>query len=164
MSALDYPQLIETALRGVVHGVLRKISDEGLPGEHHLLLTFRTQHPDVGLPPVLAAQYPEEMTIVLQHQFRDLLVTDDMFSVYLRFSGVEHGVSVPFGALTEFADPAANFRLQFRHFSEVEQAAEEGADSEADTFSEGTDAEQPDQEPAVENAKLLPFEKTRKDS
>ena len=150
MPELEYSHLIESALRGVVREVLREVADHGLPGEHHFLLTFRTQGPGVVLPPALVAQYPEEMQIVLQHQFRDLQVDEERFSVYLRFSGVEYPVTVPFAALTAFADPSVRFALQFRHFSEVEGAEPPEASAEPEPELE-------------EDAKVLKFESAKKD-
>ncbi len=125
MSYFSYSQLIENALRGMVRDVLDEVAEAGLPGDHRILLTFKTQYPGVELPSSLRAQYPEEMTVILQHQFRDLEVDDEAFSVFLHFSGVEHGITVPFQALRAFADPSENFSLQFRHFSEVELDVEE---------------------------------------
>ncbi len=117
---LDYPALVREALRGVVRQVLRRVSEVGLPGEHHFFLTFRTGHPDAALPPALRKTHPEEMTIVLQHQFTDLVVTEEAFSVTLRFDGVPRRLTVPFAALTGFLDPAGPLGLQF------EPAAAEG--------------------------------------
>ena len=110
---LDYGRLVREALRDVARQALRVAASEGLPGEHHFYLTFRTSHPGVGLSPALHARYPDQMTIVLQHQFRDLAVGEDAFSVTLRFGGVLERVHVPFAALVAFADPAATFGLQF---------------------------------------------------
>ncbi len=110
---LDYGRLVREALRDVPRQALRVAASEGLPGEHHFYLTFRTPHPGVGLSPGLRARYPDQMTIVLQHQFRDLAVGEDAFSVTLRFGGVLERVHVPFAALVAFADPAAKFALQF---------------------------------------------------
>jgi hypothetical protein len=118
---LDYARLVREALRDVARQALRVAASEGLPGEHHFYLTFRTTHPGVGVSPGLRARYPDQMTIVLQHQFRDLAVGEDAFSVTLRFGGVVERVHVPFAALLAFADPAATFGLQF------EPGAEKGA-------------------------------------
>jgi len=131
---LDYGRLVREALRDVPRQALRVAASEGLPGEHHFYLTFRTSHPGVGLSPGLRARYPDQMTIVLQHQFRDLAVGEDAFSVTLRFGGVVERVHVPFAALVSFADPAAKFGLQF----------EPGAEAAA-----GPGAERPAAEPAL---------------
>jgi len=110
---LDYPRLLRGALLGVVRQALRLVAENGLPGEHHFYVTFRTGHPGVALSKALRAQHPEEMTVVLQHQFWDLEVTDESFSVSLRFGGRSHSVTVPFAAVTAFADPAAQIGLRF---------------------------------------------------
>ncbi len=110
---LDYARLVREALRDVPRQALRLAASEGLPGDHHFYLTFRTSHPGVALSPGLHARYPDQMTIVLQHQYRDLAVGEDAFSVTLRFGGAPERVHVPFAALVAFADPAAKFGLQF---------------------------------------------------
>ena len=125
---LDYTRLVREALRDVPRQALRVAASEGLPGEHHFYLTFRTSHPGVGLSPGLRARYPDQMTIVLQHEFRDLAVGEDAFSVTLRFGGVVERVHVPFAALVSFADPAAKFGLQFEPGSD-KAAGSEGAEA-----------------------------------
>lgn len=110
---LDYPRLLREALLGVVREALRLVAEGGLPGDHHLYLTFRTAHPGAVVPKALAAQYPDEMTIVLQHQFWGLEVGLEAFSVSLRFGGEPQRLTVPFAALTAFADPAAELGLRF---------------------------------------------------
>lgn len=103
---LPYASLVHAALRDLVRGALAHAASHGLPGEHHFYVTFRTDHPGVAIPARLKAQYPEEMTIVLQHQFWDLKVQDEAFTVGLSFNGVPASLTVPFAALTGFADPA----------------------------------------------------------
>lgn len=104
--ALPYTALVHAALRSLVRGALTHAAKHGLPGEHHFYVTLRTDHPGVAIPARLKAQYPEEMTIVLQHQFWDLKVQDDAFTVGLSFNGVPSSLTVPFAAITGFADPA----------------------------------------------------------
>jgi hypothetical protein len=110
---LDYPRLLQTALRGVVREALRVVSREGLPGEHHFYLTVRTDAAGVVIPPRLRKLYPTEMTLVLQHQFWDLAVDEERFAVSLRFGGAREHLSVPFAALLAFVDPSASFGLRF---------------------------------------------------
>lgn len=110
---LDYARLVREALRDVPRQALRVAAEEGLPGEHHFYLTFRTTHPGVAVSPALQARHPEEMTIVLQHQFWNLAVGEDAFSVTLRFGGAPERLHVPFAAVVAFADPAAGFALRF---------------------------------------------------
>jgi uncharacterized protein len=122
---LDYARLVREALRDVPRQALRLAASEGLPGEHHFFVTFRTSHPGVAISPGLHARHPEEMTIVLQHQYRDLAVGEDAFSVTLRFGGVPERLHVPFAALVAFADPAAQFGVRF----EAGEAGEAGVAS-----------------------------------
>jgi hypothetical protein len=110
---LDYARLAREALRDVPRQALRLAASEGLPGEHHFYLTFRTSHPGVAISPGLHARYPGLMTIVLQHQYRDLAVGEEAFSVTLRFGGARERLHVPFAALVAFADPSVPFGLQF---------------------------------------------------
>ena len=109
----DYPTMVETALRGVVREVLLRTAREGLRGDHHFYLSFRTDLPGAALPDSLRAKYPEEMTIVLQHQFRGLEVRDQEFTVTLSFQGRPEQLTIPFAAVTSFADPSVKFGLQF---------------------------------------------------
>jgi uncharacterized protein len=111
--ALDYGRLVERALRQVVRDALQVVARQGLPGRHHLYITFRTDHPGVVLADDLRARYPTEMTIVLQHEFWDLEVEDDRFGVGLSFGGVPRRLEIPLDAVTVFADPGVEFGLQF---------------------------------------------------
>jgi hypothetical protein len=109
----DYPKMVETALRGVMREALTRTAREGLPGDHHFYIGFRTRDPGVTIPNYLLDKYPDEMTIVLQHQFRGLEVGDRAFSVNLSFSSRSERLTIPFAAVTAFADPSVNFGLQF---------------------------------------------------
>ncbi len=111
---LRYDQMVETAMRGVVREALGRAADTGLPGAHHFYVTFKTKAPGVGLAPNLAAQYPDEMTIVLEHQFWDLRVGDHDFAVTLSFANKPEQLVIPFAAITAFADPSVKFGLQFQ--------------------------------------------------
>ncbi|MEZ5667091.1 MAG: ClpXP protease specificity-enhancing factor SspB [Alphaproteobacteria bacterium] len=111
---LRYEQFVEDALRGVVRRALETVSETGLPGNHHLYITFLTRHDGVDIPDYLAAQYPEEMTIVLQHQYWGLEIDAVRFSITLSFNKVHERLTVPFAAITAFADPSVNFGLQFK--------------------------------------------------
>ena len=123
---IRYDVLAQEALRGLVRKVLAEVAQTGLPGEHHLFITFDTQHPGARISPRLKAQYPNDMTVVLQHQFWDLTVTDSTFEVGLSFQGVPERLLVPFRAISSFVDPHASFALKF-------DLAAEGAASEAAT-------------------------------
>jgi hypothetical protein len=120
---IRYDLLVQEALRGVVRKVLTDATREGLPGEHHFYISFRTDAPGVRVPNRMREKFPEEMTIILQHQFWDLVVGEDKFEVGLSFSNVPEHVVVPFDALTGFFDPSVQFGLKF----EVQETIEEGA-------------------------------------
>ncbi|MGH6891292.1 MAG: SspB family protein, partial [Dongiaceae bacterium] len=110
---LRYDRMVEDALRGVVRRALIDVSTSGLPGDHHFYLTFRTGESGVQIGPALKAQYPKEMTIVLQHQFSRLEVNEDSFGVTLSFGGKHERLVVPYRAIVSFADPSVKFGLQF---------------------------------------------------
>jgi uncharacterized protein len=110
---IRYDVLARDALRGVLRRVLADAAEHGLPGEHHFFITFLSPAAGVKLSPRLLAQYPEEMTVILQHQFWDLVVSEDRFEVGLSFGGVPERVVVPFSAIKSFFDPSVQFGLQF---------------------------------------------------
>ena len=111
---LRYDQWIAEALSSVVKRALDLASARGMPGEHHFYITFRTDAPGVEMPSHLRARYPEDMTIVLQHQYTDLVVGDEYFAVTLSFQGRSSRLSIPYAAMTAFADPSVNFGLQIK--------------------------------------------------
>jgi uncharacterized protein len=110
---LGYDKLVESALRGVAREALRRAARDGLPGTHHFYVGFRTAAAGVAVPGYLLAKFPDEMTIVLQHQFWGLEVGEETFSVTLSFNGRPERLTIPFAALTSFADPAVDFGLKF---------------------------------------------------
>src|ERR1700754_4179027 len=110
---IRYDVLARDALRGVLRQVLKDAAEHGLPGEHHFYITFLSTAEGVKLSPRLLSQYPQEMTIILQHQFWDLVVTDDRFEVGLSFGGVPERLVVPFASIKSFFDPSVQFGLQF---------------------------------------------------
>jgi uncharacterized protein len=110
---IRYDILAQAALRGVVRTVLADAAKKGLPGEHHFKITFNTKAPGVRLSDRMRARYPQDMTIVLQHQFWDLAVNETTFEVGLSFGGVPERIIVPFDAVTAFFDPAVQFGFQF---------------------------------------------------
>ena len=133
-SLLPYDGWAQEAMRGVAIRALQFAGENGMPGQHHFYVSFRTDHPGVTIPTRLLAQYPEEMTIVLQHQFWDLRVDEKegFFSVGLSFGGIASTLVIPFAALTAFADPHAQFGLRFRaapveaaNSEEVEEVVED---------------------------------------
>ena len=110
---IRYDLLTQQALRGVVRNVLVDAAKKGLPGEHHFYISFDTRAEGVRLSERLRAQYPEQMTVILQHQFWDLTVTDTGFEVGLSFGGIPERLIVPFSAIKSFLDPSVKFGLQF---------------------------------------------------
>jgi len=126
---IRYDILAQAALRGVVRTVLADAAKKGLPGEHHFKITFATAAPGVRLSERMRGQYPDAMTIVLQHQFWDLAVDDDGFEVGLSFGGIPERLAVPFDAVTAFFDPAVQFGFQFESLDK--QAAEEASTAAA---------------------------------
>ena len=110
---IRYDVLARDALRGVLRRVLADAAEHGLPGEHHFFITFLSTAEGVKLSPRLLAQYPQEMTVILQHQFWDLVVTEERFEVGLSFGGIPERLVVPFNAIKSFFDPSVQFGLQF---------------------------------------------------
>ncbi|MFQ5534238.1 MAG: SspB family protein [Sphingomonadales bacterium] len=121
---MRYQELVQEAMRGVVRQILERVAREGLIGEHHLYLAFDTRHDGVRLADFLREQYPNEMTIVLQHEFSNLEVAQDYFSVTLRFSGRPQTLIIPFEAITNFLDPSVPFGLQLKTDPEKEKNVE----------------------------------------
>lgn len=109
-----YDLMVETALRGVVRDALKRAAERGLPGNHHFYITFKTRAPGVRIPDYLVERYPDEMTIVLQFQFWDLEIDEEKFAVTLSFNDIREPLTIPFEALTGFADPSVQFGLQFQ--------------------------------------------------
>ena len=119
---IRYDVLARDALRGVLRRVLTDAAANGLPGDHHFFITFISTADGVKLSPRLLAQYPQEMTVILQHQFWDLVVTDDRFEVGLSFGGVPERLVVPFSSIKSFFDPSVQFGLQFEPTEAVAEA------------------------------------------
>jgi hypothetical protein len=127
---IRYDLLTQQALRSVVRTVLIDAAKQGLPGEHHFYISFDTGAPGVRVSTRLRSQYPEDMTIVLQHQFWDLIVTEQGFEVGLSFNGVPERLVVPFDAVKGFFDPSVQFGLQFETTTEPAAAEEPAAEPE----------------------------------
>ena len=143
---IDYPKLVEHALRHVVRDTLTLIAEHGLPGRHNVYITFLTEHPKVVLADELKTRYPTEMTIVLQHEFWGLEVGDDGFGVTLSFNNVSQRIEIPFEAITVFADPSVEFGLQFNLTAKSEdpEAGDDGADEETVVEGDVTAMPQPE--------------------
>jgi hypothetical protein len=133
-SLLPYDEWVEAAMRQVVVRAIAHVAAEGLPGEHHFYLTFRTDYPGVVMPPRLRTQYPQEMTIVLQHQFWDLKMDEEaaLISVGLSFGGVPAALVIPLGAVTGFADPHVRYGVRFKPIPADSAVEEEAPEAEVD--------------------------------
>ncbi len=110
---IDYGNLMHTAMRGLIRTVLRDVAKNGLPGNHHFFITFDTAHPDAELADWLADRFPGEMTIVVQHWFDNLEITEDGFSITLNFGDAPESLYIPFDAIKTFVDPSVEFGLRF---------------------------------------------------
>jgi hypothetical protein len=119
-----YDALVDDALRSVVRRVLAQVAEKGLPGSHHFYISFRSTDPGVELPDYLRAKYPEEMTVVLQHQYWDLVLNEESFEVTVSFNKQQERIKVPFTALSAFVDPSVRFGLQFDRKDKTGTAAE----------------------------------------
>jgi hypothetical protein len=124
---IRYDILTQDALRGVVRTVLEDAARNGLPGDHHFYIAFDTRADGVKLSQRMRAQYPEEMTVVLQHQFWDLVVTDEHFEVGLSFGGVPERVVVPYASIKSFVDPSVQFGVQFETLIATDASEAENA-------------------------------------
>lgn len=119
MDKINYGKMVETALRTVVRSSLQQVSEHGLPGDHHFYITFQTGFRGVIIPDYLHAKFPDEMTIVIQHQFYGLDVFESYFSITLTFSGIQERLTIPFNAVVGFVDPSTNFGLKFQPSEDV---------------------------------------------
>ena len=120
-STIDYGNLMHRAMRGLIQQVLGDVSRDGLPGDHHFFITFDTMHPDVEIADWLSDRYPDEMTIVLQHWFDGLNVTDEGFSVTLNFGDQPEPLYIPYDAIRTFVDPSVEFGLRFESQDEDDE-------------------------------------------
>jgi hypothetical protein len=140
-----YDALVDDALRSVVRRVLTQVAEKGLPGSHHFYISFRSGDPGVVLPDYLRAKYPEEMTIVLQHQYWDLIITEEFFEVTVSFNKQQERIKVPFAALSAFVDPSVRFGLQFDRKDKAGAPAEKSAAAPATA----TPLPAPDKRPSI---------------
>ena len=138
---IRYDILAQEALRGVVRTVLADAAKNGLPCEHHFYISFDTRADGVRLSPRMLKEYPQEMTIVLQHQFWDLMVTEDGFEVGMSFGGIPERVAVPFAAVKGFVDPSVEFGLRFEEISETQESVPETGNAPLAQGAERTPAE-----------------------
>ena len=158
---MRYDQLAQNALRGVVREALRKVLKFGLPGEHHFYIAFNTKYPGVILSSRIAERYPREMTVVLQHQFWNLIITEDRFEVELSFDNIPEKLVVPFNSIKGFLDPSVQFGLQFEVVPFEGQSDSNSPVVKPDAVvAEGTAANPADQTPG--EAKVVSLDAFRK--
>lgn len=123
---IDYGKLIDDAMHVIVRQALGYVKNGSLPGKHHFFISFLTSYPGVKISESLKSRYPDEMTIVLQHQFEELKITDKYFSVVLSFDNVKENITIPFDSLVAFADPSVKFGLQFSHANDKHDDGDDG--------------------------------------
>ncbi|MFN5995527.1 MAG: SspB family protein [Paracoccaceae bacterium] len=139
--SIDYGNLMHRAMRGLIQSVLTDVAENGLPGAHHFFITFDTTHPDVQMADWLKERYPAEMTVVIQHWFENLEVTDEGFSITLNFGNNPEPMVIPFDALRTFVDPSVEFGLRFETQEQDEDEDDEEDDIEVEEEPERQAAE-----------------------
>lgn len=127
---IDYGNLMHRAMRGLIQQVLTDIAENGLPGDHHFFITFDTMHPDVEIADWLSDRYPGEMTVVIQHWFDNLDVTDEGFSITLNFGENPEPLYIPYDSIQTFVDPSVEFGLRFETQSEEEDDDDDADDTD----------------------------------
>ncbi len=130
--SIDYGNLMHRAMRSLIQSVLEDVGQNGLPGAHHFFITFDTTHPEVEMADWLKARYPAEMTIVIQHWFENLVVTDDGFTITLNFGNQPEPMVIPFDAVRTFVDPSVEFGLRFESHAEEDEDDEDDEDGDDD--------------------------------
>ncbi|SFI74077.1 SspB family protein [Celeribacter neptunius] len=159
---IDYGNLMHDAMRGLIRKVLDGVAQDGLPGEHHFFITFDTMHPDVELADWLSDRYPEEMTIVIQHWFDNLDVTEDGFAITLNFGDSPEPLYIPYDAIRTFVDPSVEFGLRFETQEyDVEELDEDEIphDAEVKSFEP---KEEPEKSDTPKEAEIVSLDKFRK--
>lgn len=154
--SIDYGSLMHRAMRGLITDVLRGVEADGLPGEHHFFITFDTRHPDARLADWLRERYPEEMTIVMQHWFDDLVVDDTGFAITLNFGDMPERLFIPLDAIHTFVDPSVEFGLRFETHEDDD---DEDEDDDGAPMHEDAD---PDEEAPRREAEVVSLDKFRK--
>lgn len=139
--SIDYGNLMHRAMRGLIQSVLTEVAEHGLPGAHHFFITFDTTHPNVQIADWLKERYPTEMTVVIQHWFENLSVTDEGFSVTLNFGNNPEPMVIPFDALRTFVDPSVEFGLRFETQEQDEEDEDEDIEIEVEDEPVRQDAE-----------------------
>ncbi len=130
--SIDYGNLMHRAMRGLIQSVLEDVAAHGLPGAHHFFITFDTHHPDVQMADWLRSRYPNEMTVVIQHWYENLTVTDEGFSITLNFGNAPEPLVIPFDSVRTFVDPSVEFGLRFETHEEDDEDDEDEEDDAED--------------------------------
>ncbi len=161
---IDYGNLMHSAMRGLIRKVLEGVAKDGLPGDHHFFITFDTMHPDVELADWLSDRYPEEMTIVIQHWFDNLDVTDDGFAITLNFGDSPEPLYIPYDAIRTFVDPSVEFGLRFETQDyDVDEMDEDEIPHDAEVTSfEPKDDASPNGDGSPKEAEIVSLDKFRK--
>ena len=152
--SIDYGNLMHRAMRSLIQSVLADVGANGLPGAHHFFITFDTTHPEVEMADWLKARYPAEMTIVIQHWFENLTVTDEGFTITLNFGNQPEPMVIPFDAVRTFVDPSVEFGLRF-------ESHVEGGDDDEEDDGDGDDGDD-DDPPPQHDAEVVSLDKFRK--
>ncbi len=150
--SIDYGNLMHRAMRSLIQSVLQDVAKNGLPGAHHFFITFDTNAPGVAIADWLKARYPKDMTVVIQHWYENLVVTDEGFSITLNFGNAPEPLIIPFDSLRTFVDPSVEFGLRFETHEDEDDAEEEDDD----------DTPQDDPEPPQPQGQVVSLDKFRK--
>ena len=156
-ATIDYGTMMHDALRGLIARVLRRVARDGLPGEHHIFISFDTRHPGVEIAAWLRDRYPEDMTIVLQHWFEDLDVGEDGFSVTLNFGDSPEHLVIPWASVRTFVDPSVEFGLRFEERPDAPEPDPDDPGADEAPFADLPEA--PDQRREAEIVSLDRFRK-----
>lgn len=150
--SIDYGNLMHRAMRSLIQSVLQDVAANGLPGAHHFFITFDTNAPGVAIADWLKSRYPDEMTVVIQHWYENLIVTDEGFSITLNFGNAPEPLIIPFDSLRTFVDPSVEFGLRFETHDKGDEAEDDSDDEEPED----------DPEPPAAQGQVVSLDKFRK--